>query len=158
MRFLPIASILGRCSSGSATATAALPPGRRPHLGCRTPTSGFSGGLPGGNAVPEERSRDMIRFKCSSTPLPPDIGDFSLHRPVCEDLNRRSASTTGRQPRILHFSNHADLMSLACRLIVQKANVRAHLRRRIPFARAQSSGAARCSAASLVFGRTALAV
>jgi hypothetical protein len=35
-------------------------------------------------------------------------------------------------------------------------NVRAHLRRRMPFARAPSSGASPCSAACLVFGRTAL--
>src|SRR3981081_360603 len=37
-------------------------------------------------------------------------------------------------------------------------NVRAHLRRRISCARASSSGAARCSAACLVLGPTALVV
>jgi len=39
-----------------------------------------------------------------------------------------------------------------------RPNVRAHLRRRMPFARAPSLGAAPCSAACLVFGRTALVV
>ena len=39
---------------------------------------------------------------------------------------------------------------------VNGPNVRAHLRRRLPFARARSSGAAPGSAARLVFGRTAL--
>jgi hypothetical protein len=38
-----------------------------------------------------------------------------------------------------------------------RSTVRAHLRRRIPFPCAPPSGAARCSAACLAFGRTALA-
>jgi hypothetical protein len=98
-RFLPTAAAAGGGSCGSATATAVLPPGVRPHRGSRTPTSGFSGGPIGGkNPVHELRSRAMIRSRFSYT------ARSSLTAP------RRSTARSGwgllqdRGPH-LHFRN-----------------------------------------------------